>query len=54
MAMFLRRIETAMQRRELSFLGALTTGQRSIVAEGQPFIIEIFVTENKAAEKSVN
>jgi hypothetical protein len=41
----LRRIETAMQRMELSFLGALPASQRSLVAEGQPFIVEIIVKE---------
>ena len=41
----LRRIETAMQRMELSFLGVLPASQRSLIAEGQPFIIEIVVTE---------
>jgi hypothetical protein len=50
----LRRIETAMQRMELSFLVALPASQRPIVAEGQPFIIEILVTENNTAEKSAN
>jgi hypothetical protein len=43
----LRRIETAMQRMELSFLGALPVSQRSLVAEGQPFIVEILVKETK-------
>ena len=47
----LRRIETTMQRMELSFLGALPSSQRSLVAEGQPVIFEIVVTEAKDAEK---
>src|SRR5437667_9260329 len=37
----LRRIETTMQRKELSFLAALTSSQRSLVADGQPLIAEI-------------
>src|SRR6266550_8982646 len=34
----LRRIETTMQRQELSFLAALTSSQGSLVADGQPLI----------------
>ena len=41
----LRRIETAMQRMELSFVGALPASQRSLIVEGQPSISEIVVTE---------
>ena len=41
----LRRIETALQRMELSFLSALSTNQRSLVPDGQPVIVEIAVTE---------
>src|SRR5438034_744487 len=41
----LRRIETAMQRMELSFLAALRGDQRSLVPDGQPVILEIAVTE---------
>ena len=47
----LRRIETTMQRMELSFLAALPSSQRSLVPEGQPVIHEIVVTEVKDAEK---
>ena len=47
----LRRIETTMQRMELSFLGALSSSQRSLVAEGQPVIVEIVVTEMKPSDK---
>ena len=47
----LRRIETTMQRMELSFLAALPSSQRSLITEGQPVIIEIVVTESKNAEK---
>ena len=42
---FLRRIETAMQRMELSFLSALTANQRSLIPEGQPVVLQIVVTE---------
>ena|SRR6478609_3169643 len=49
----LRRIETAIQRMELSFLAVLPSSQRSLIPEGQPVIVEIVVTETKAAEKKV-
>jgi hypothetical protein len=41
----LRKIETAMQRMELSFLAILTGDQSSLIPEGQPIINEINVTE---------
>jgi hypothetical protein len=41
----LRRIETAMQRMELSLLTKLPHSQRSLIADGQPVIVEIVVTE---------
>ena len=47
----LRRIETTMQRMELSFLAALPSSQRALVPDGQPVIVEIVVTETKDAEK---
>jgi hypothetical protein len=47
----LRRIETAMQRMELSLLTKLPRSQRSLIADGQPVIVEIVVTESKEAEK---
>ena len=52
----LRRIETTMQRMELSFLAALSSGERKLIAEGQPAIIEIAVIEvadpkNRAGDK---
>ncbi len=47
----LRRIETTMQRMELSFLAALSSSERKLIAEGQPVIIEIVVTEAKDVEK---
>ena len=47
----LRRIETTMQRMELSFLAALPSSQRSLITEGQPVIHEIVVTEVEDADK---
>ena len=41
----LRRIETAIQRMELSFLAALPGNQRSLVPDGQPLVTEIEVSE---------
>ena len=46
----LRRIETAMQRMDLSFLTKLPASQRSLITEGQPMIFEIVVTEAKTQE----
>jgi len=43
----LRRIETAMQRMELSALNSLPANQRLLVADGQPVVLEIKVTEAK-------
>ena len=47
----LRRIETTMQRMELSFLAALSSSERKLIAEGQPLIVEISVAEVKESEK---
>ena len=47
----LRRIETTMQRMELSFLGKLPSSQRALIMEGQPVVLEIVVTEAKDSEK---
>ena len=41
----LRRIETAMQRLELSYLAALPSHQRSLIPEGQPVVIDLKVVE---------
>jgi hypothetical protein len=49
----LRRIETAIQRLELSFLATFPVNQRSIVPDGQPMILEIIVTEMKPLENSL-
>ena len=46
----LRRVETAMQRLELSLLMKVPSNQRSLIVDGQPLIQEIIVTENKAKE----
>ena len=45
----LRRIETAMQRMELSRLACLPANYSSLVADGQPFVREIAVLEVKEA-----
>ena len=47
----LRRIETAMQRSELSLLTALSDKQRSLIPDGQPVVLEIVVTEAKTQEE---
>ena len=49
----LRRIETAMQRLELSFLAALSGNQRSLIPDGQPAIAEIVVTDMKPLEREL-
>jgi len=43
----LRRIETTMQRMELSFLAALPSNHRSLISDGQPVVLEVEVTEAK-------
>jgi hypothetical protein len=48
----LRRIENAMQRMELSLLATVPSSQRSLLAEGQPFILEIVVTEVQHGKKA--
>ncbi len=47
----LRRIETVMQRMELSLLAKLPPSQRSLITEGQPMILEIVVTEVESPQK---
>jgi len=47
----LRRIETVMQRLELSLLAKLPGNQRSLITEGQPVILGIVVTETNAQDK---
>ncbi len=46
----LRRIETAMQRMELSFIMPLPLKYHPLIAENQPRIREIAVTENKSSD----
>jgi hypothetical protein len=41
----LRRIETAMQRLELSFFVALPGNHRSLIPDGQPAVLDIVVKE---------
>ena len=41
----LRRIEAAMQREELSLLTRLPEHQKSLIAEGQPVVLQITVNE---------
>ena len=43
----LRRIETGMQRMELSLVTKLPSNQRSLIKEGQPVVLEITVKEAK-------
>lgn len=50
----LRRIETTMQRMELSFLTALPSSQRSLIPDGQPVIVEIIATEAKPQNERHN
>jgi hypothetical protein len=50
----LRRIETALQRMELSFLAALPSNQRSLIPDGQPVILEIGVSEIEDAGKHID
>jgi hypothetical protein len=49
----LRRIETAMQRMELSYLAALSGNQRSLVPDGQPVVNEIVVAEPETREQQL-
>ena len=50
----LRRVETAMQRMELSLLTPLAGNQRSLVPDGQPVVSEIEVTEAVAKDQPGN
>ena len=47
----LRRIETTMQRMELSLLTAVPRNQRSLITEGQPVILEITAREANEERK---
>jgi hypothetical protein len=46
----LRRIETAMQRMELSNIAILPPKYHPLIAENQPKILKIVVTENKPSD----
>ena len=50
----LRRIETVMQRLELSLLTKLPVSQRSLITEGQPVVLEILVTETNSRDERQN
>ena len=45
----LRRIESAMQREELSLLTRLPEHQKSLVGEGHPVVLQIIVNETSPA-----
>jgi hypothetical protein len=47
---YLRRIETVMQRMELSLLAKIPSSQRNLITEGQPVILDILVTEMKSTQ----
>jgi hypothetical protein len=47
----LRRIEIAMQKRELSFVAKLSTNYHPLVNQGQPVILKILVNEIVAPSK---
>jgi len=47
----LRRIETAMQRMELSLLTTLPSSQRALITDGQPVIHKIVANEVQAPQK---
>src|SRR5882724_9935265 len=49
----LRRIETTMQRMELSLLVALAGNQRSLIPDGQPVILEILVKDLTNSQAAV-
>ena len=44
---YLRRIETLMQRMNLSLVTKLPSSQRSLIEDGQPVVLEITVKEAK-------
>jgi hypothetical protein len=49
----LNRIETITQRKQLSLLKALPSHQRSLIADGQPVVLEIVITEKKDLSKGI-
>lgn len=42
----LRRIETAMQRMELSFIATVSTNYQAVVRQGQPLILKIVLVQS--------
>ena len=50
----LRRIETALQRLELSYLAAVPASYCATLADGQPVVREIVVTEVKDVQNGAN
>ncbi len=48
----LRRLETVMQRQELSFIAAVANAARSLAADNQPAILEIVVKEVGVADQA--
>ncbi|MBI4661098.1 MAG: hypothetical protein HY735_19890 [Verrucomicrobia bacterium] len=44
----LRRIETAPQRMELSWLAKVSANHKSLIGEGQPAVLDVVVTQAKA------
>jgi len=49
----LERVETIMQRKHLSLLKTLPSHQWSLIEAGQPFIMEIVITEKKDLSQRV-
>ena len=46
----LRRIENALQRMELNFVARVSTNYQSVVAQGQPLIAKILVTQMSSSQ----
>jgi len=50
----LRRIETAMQRMELSFIAKVSTNYQAVVSQGQPLILRIAVFQSMSGPEGNN
>lgn len=50
----LRRIETAMQRMELSFIAKVSTNYQAVVNQGQPLILKIVVIQSTSGFEGNN
>jgi len=48
----LRRIETALQRMELSFIAKVSTNYQTVVKQGQPLILKIVVVQSTSNSSS--